>query len=397
MKKLLSISISVVALLVCMLTVSVAYADYQNAVVHVKADANARTYGQIEYSSFDGTSTYYTFTSFAYPYEVELSSDSFVCDGTPKTPSVTVYDYDYNIIDPSNYVVSYINNVNSGIATVNVTFVGDYYTGTLSENFVIRAKAVKLSSVKYRSKGKIRVKWKKQSGVSGYVVQYSTSKSFKDDGHTCSVLVSGAKKTSKDIGGLAKRKYYVRVCAYKTIDGKKYMGAFSGKKTVKVKKGLSLKGMINYTKTDLSGRETIKKLTNNKVDIKKYKTTYDRMRAIYTWHAKNNTKFVHCLACNSNYNDCIIALYGKKHCYDTYAWIGCNYFINNNGSKSVHKWSVIYISGVPYIFDPRIQGYGNKNGFDYFGIQTSSSRAKKKYQFDGWYYSQTSDYKSDLV
>lgn len=402
MKKLLSILVSVVVLLVCAMTITVAYADYQNVQVTDKADANEKTYGHVIYSSveydeYGNEVSYSHYDSFPYPYEVVVSKQEYIYDGTAKTPTVTVYDYWDDVIDPSNYVLSYDNNVNSGVATVYVTFVGDYYTGTLSRTFIIRPKAVALSSVKYNSKGTITVKWKKQSGVSGYLVQYSTSKSFKDNGQTSTVAVSGAGKTSKKITGLAQKTYYVRVCPYKTINNYKYRGAYSNKISVKVKKGASFKAMINATKTDLSGRAAIKKLTNNGVDIKKYKTTYDRMKAIYTWHAKNNTKFVHCLACNANFNECIIALYGKNHCYDPYAWIACNYFINSNGSKTEHKWSVIYISGVPYIFDPRIQGYGNYKGFDYFGIQTSSKKAKKKYHFDGWYFYQSSDLRYKLV
>lgn len=50
---------------------------------------------------------------------VELSEDSYVYDGTAKTPSVTVKD-GTTVIDPSEYSVTYSNNTNAGTATVTV-------------------------------------------------------------------------------------------------------------------------------------------------------------------------------------------------------------------------------------------------------------------------------------
>jgi len=50
---------------------------------------------------------------------VELSQDTYVYDGLAKTPSVTVKDGSV-IIDPSEYSVSYSNNINAGTATVSV-------------------------------------------------------------------------------------------------------------------------------------------------------------------------------------------------------------------------------------------------------------------------------------
>lgn len=83
------------------------------------------------------------------------------------------------------------------------------------------------------SKKSITVKWKKVSGVTGYQVQYSTNSSFKN---AKSATVKGASKTSKKISGLKKgKKYYVRVRAYKTVNGKKVYGSWSAKKSIKVK------------------------------------------------------------------------------------------------------------------------------------------------------------------
>ena len=268
-----------------------------------------------------------------------------------------------------------------GYVTVN----GQKYYGSFSPKLKAstRPKETSLTKASYTSTGKISLKWKKKSNIDGYFIQYSTSSKFKNDGHTCTVTSSS---NSKIIGGLAKKTYYVRVCSYKKVSGIKYCSKWSKSKQVTVKKGLTVKQMFNHTKTDLSGRDTIKQLTKNGVDIKKYSTTYDRVLAIYKWHAKHSSEFAHCLACNASFNDCVYALYGTKKQYDTFIWIAGDNFKNRSGSIVQHKWSVIYLAGVPYIFDPRMQG--NTKTYTkttYFAIPNNSSQSKQ-YLFDGWIY-----------
>ncbi len=77
-------------------------------------------------------------------------------------------------------------------------------------------------------------KWKKQSGIDGYKIQWSTDKNFKKT--VKSKAVKGAKKTSLKVGKLAAKKtYYVRVCAYKKVSGKTYCSAWSKARAVKTK------------------------------------------------------------------------------------------------------------------------------------------------------------------
>lgn len=264
---------------------------------------------------------------------------------------------------------------------------GVKYYGPYSEllNAATSPAAASLTSVKYKSQGKMLVKWKKVSGATGYIIQYSTGSKFSDNGTTCTVIVSGEGKTSKEIGALAKKKYYVRVCAYKSNGDKKFAGKWSKVKTVSIKKGVSLKTAINYTKTDLSGRKFIKEYTNNDVDIKKYKTTYDRIKAIYTWHARHAKEFESCLACNSNFASCVNALYADNKKYDVFIRIAADRYKNSNGSVVMHKWPVMYVSGVPYICDPRMQGYtGRYTANDYFGLSSGKGLAKQ-YKFDYWF------------
>lgn len=95
--------------------------------------------------------------------------------------------------------------------------------------------AVKIKSVKSQSKKhQIKVMWNTKSGASGYQIYYSRNKNFKK---------LAAKKTVK--GGKTKsyvgknftkgKKYYVKVRAYKNVNGKKVYGKWSSVKSVKCK------------------------------------------------------------------------------------------------------------------------------------------------------------------
>lgn len=266
-----------------------------------------------------------------------------------------------------------------------VIYEDEYYFGAQSEPFVAATapSSVKLKSVKYKGTGKIRVTFKKSKKMSGYNLQYSPNKKFKRAFVTNAFV--GRKKKAYTIKNLGQKTYYVRIRPYKEVNGVKYYGKWSAVKSAKVKNGVSLETMINSTKTDLSGRKAIKKLTDGKVDIKKYKTTYDRIKAIYKWHAVHGLEFEHCLACNAHFNECLYYLYGENRRYDSFIWIDAGNFKNRDGSLAVHKWSVLYFSGIPFIFDPRLQSYTKDyNGTLYFGVEKGTA-LQKRYKHEGWY------------
>ena len=149
---------------------------------------------------------------------VKLSTTSYTYNGKAKTPSVTVKDYNGKTLKKgTDYTVSYTNNKKVGTATATVTFKGNY-SGTKSLNFTIKPKTTSLSKLT-AGKKQLKVTWKKNSSVSGYQIQYSTSKKFSSPK---TVTVKGYKTTNKTIKSLkAKKTYYVRVRTYKTVNGKK--------------------------------------------------------------------------------------------------------------------------------------------------------------------------------
>ena len=98
---------------------------------------------------------------------------------------------------------------------------------------VSKPKSAKIKKVKAAKKA-IAVEWKKVSGVKGYQVQVATDKKFKKNKKTATVKKQ--KTTKVTIKKLkAKKKYYVRIRTYKTVNGKKVYSAWSKVKTVKTK------------------------------------------------------------------------------------------------------------------------------------------------------------------
>lgn len=91
----------------------------------------------------------------------------------------------------------------------------------------------KLNSAKSTSKKKIKASWSKVGGASGYQVMWSTYKNFSKNYKTKSVK---SKYLSKTVTAAQSKKiYYVRVRAYKTINGKKVYSQWSNTKKVKTK------------------------------------------------------------------------------------------------------------------------------------------------------------------
>ena len=91
--------------------------------------------------------------------------------------------------------------------------------------------SVKKSKAK---KGSVELTWSKTKGVKGYEIQVATDKKFKKNKKT--VTIKKQKTTKTTVKKLkAKKKYYVRIRTYKTVNGKKVYSAWSKVKSVKTK------------------------------------------------------------------------------------------------------------------------------------------------------------------
>lgn len=105
-------------------------------------------------------------------------------------------------------------------------------TGKESEVTIPKVSKVKKFKAKAKKKA-LTLSWKKVSGAKGYKIQISTKKNFKG---AKSYTVS-KKKTKYTISKLkAKKKYYIRICAYKTYKDKNGKTKKTYGKYVKIEK-----------------------------------------------------------------------------------------------------------------------------------------------------------------
>ncbi len=154
-----------------------------------------------------------------------------VYTGKANKPAVTIKYNGKKLTKGTDYTVSYKNNKKVGTATVTITGTGKY-TGKKTVKFAIIPKGVKLSFL-IAGKKQLTVKWAKGSGITGYEIQYSLKKNFKD-AKVVSVKKSATTETVlKKLQ--AKKTYYVRIRTYKTVNGKKYYSAWSAIKSKKTK------------------------------------------------------------------------------------------------------------------------------------------------------------------
>ncbi len=92
---------------------------------------------------------------------------------------------------------------------------------------------VSITSLKSTKANTVSVTWSKVTGTSGYEVQYSTSKKLKSAKTATAKKGKTTKLTLKKLK--SKKRYYVRVRAYKSAGNKKIYGAWSTVKSVKLK------------------------------------------------------------------------------------------------------------------------------------------------------------------
>ena len=98
----------------------------------------------------------------------------------------------------------------------------------------LTVKATTITKVKAVKKG-FTVKWKTGTEINGYEIQYALNKKFTKGKKIVKIAKPG--KLSQKVTKLkAKKKYWVRIRTYKTVDGNKYYSKWSKAKTVTTKK-----------------------------------------------------------------------------------------------------------------------------------------------------------------
>ena len=145
--------------------------------------------------------------------------------------------YSFSINSPHQHSYNYAYTVKSTYTSQGY----DVYICSCGASYTTNYKAVKklgkvnLKSVSSaRKKHTIKASWDKKSGANGYQIYYSRNKNFKK--LSAKKIVKGGKKTSYVGKNFTKgKKYYVKVRAYKNVNGRKVYGKWSNVKTVKCK------------------------------------------------------------------------------------------------------------------------------------------------------------------
>lgn len=113
--------------------------------------------------------------------------------------------------------------------------INESYDSALSQKYASLTLLAKPQATVKALKGKkIKVSWKKVKGASGYVI-YTSKNKTKGFKKVKTIRKAAAGKASVR-SGVKKGKCYVKVCPYKTVNGKPVYGTYSKTYTVKVKK-----------------------------------------------------------------------------------------------------------------------------------------------------------------
>lgn len=114
-----------------------------------------------------------------------------------------------------------------GIVKITISASGDDAHAATTKVITIKVnpKKASIKSAKSKDKKQLTISWKRDSQVSGYEIQYSTDKNFKN---AKTVTVTKNKATSKSINKLKSgKKYYIRVRSYKKFGKEKLNGSWS--------------------------------------------------------------------------------------------------------------------------------------------------------------------------
>ncbi len=165
--------------------------------------------------------------------EIALSKTSYTYDGKSKIPSAMVLNHNGTKLTDSSYTVTYASGrKNVGTYKVAIKMKGNY-TGTKTLTFKINPAKTTVSKLTAGKKSITVAITKKSTQVTGYQIQYSTSKTFSN---ATTKTISSYKTTKYTLKSLsAKKTYYVRVRTYKTVGKTKYYSGWSTYKYVKTK------------------------------------------------------------------------------------------------------------------------------------------------------------------
>lgn len=176
-----------------------------------------------------------------YPVSSKITAQNMTLDqGTKKYPVITDAVTDGNItLKSSNSKVVKVSGTNiipvsPGKATVTIIAEKgrNYKASKKTVTVTVRPLTVSGLSLKSTLKGQATVSWTSAKSVSGYQIYYSQNSNMKG---AESVTAKSTAKSAILENLASKKKYYIRIRTYKTVNGKKYYSSWSAVKSVTVK------------------------------------------------------------------------------------------------------------------------------------------------------------------
>ena len=127
-----------------------------------------------------------------------------------------------------------IKGIGKANIIISVASTTNYKTVSRKIRVIVNPKKTHLYASKCVKKKILTITWKKNKTASGYQIYYSTAKNFEKN--TKSITIKKGKRTRLNISGLkSKKKYYVKIRAFKKVKGKKYFSKWSTVKSSVVK------------------------------------------------------------------------------------------------------------------------------------------------------------------
>ncbi|MBQ1395917.1 MAG: fibronectin type III domain-containing protein, partial [Eubacterium sp.] len=187
---------------------------------------------------YGGTATlHFTIAPKEITPKVTKSSSSLTWNGKNRSPKVSVFDGDTQLVKGQDYTIKMAANHSSvGKWTITVNLCGNY-KGSAKTTFNIIPKGTDVTKVQSTSSKTFTVTWKKQATkmstatITGYQIQWSTDPKFKTGNHT--KMVAGYNTTSYTIdksvwkGIEGGKKYYVRIRTYRKTSSGTYYSSWS--------------------------------------------------------------------------------------------------------------------------------------------------------------------------
>ena len=126
------------------------------------------------------------------------------------------------------------NFTGKAVITITAAETAKYKRISAKITVTVRPIGTSLTKLTNNAKGKLKIRWKRNKSVTGYMIQYSTDKNFRKSVKTVNIRKN--KKTSTTLAKLKKGKtYYVRIATYKKSGGK-ICSSWSKVKKIRIKK-----------------------------------------------------------------------------------------------------------------------------------------------------------------